>query len=88
LPKGLSIGGLIDRYEREVYPLKSWGRSESADLKRLKAEFGNDLAANLTHERLMEGFMQMHDGGAGGVTISARAGYLVVFISVSPRRAT
>src|SRR5450631_2395980 len=36
--------------EREVYPLKSWGGSKSADLKRLKAEFGNDLAAHLTHE--------------------------------------
>jgi len=69
--------------EREVYPLKSWGGSKSADLKRLKAEFGNDLAAHLTHERLMEAFMQMHGGGAGGVTISARAGYLVGVISTA-----
>ena len=82
-PAGLTIGDLIDRYTRELYPLKPWGRSKTADLARLKREFDHDLASNLTHERLMTAFMKMHDDGAGGVTISARAGYLVGVLSTA-----
>jgi integrase len=82
-PKGQTVGVLIDRYEREVYPLKPWGRSKTADLKLLKAKLGTDLVANLSHERLMEVFRGMHDEGAGGVTISARVGYLIVVLETA-----
>jgi integrase len=82
-PKGLTFGDIVDRYTREAYPLKPWGRSKTADLKLLKASLGNELVANLSHERIMEAFTAMHDGGAGGVTVSARAGYLVTVLSTA-----
>lgn len=82
-PKGVTFGDIVDRYVREAYPLKPWGRSKSADLKLLKAEFGGELVSNLTHERIMQSFTDMHDGGAGGVTISARAGYMVTVLSTA-----
>lgn len=82
-PKGVTVGDLIDRYTREVYPVKPWGRSKSADLALLKARLGHELASNLNHERLMETFQDMHEGGAGGVTLSARAGYLVTLLSTA-----
>jgi integrase len=82
-PKGQTLGDLIDRYIREAYPLKPWGRSKAADLKLIKAKLGADLVLNLSHERLMDVFMEMHDDGAGGVTISARVGYLIVVLETA-----
>jgi integrase len=82
-PKGLTFGDIVDRYTREAYPLKPWGRSKTADLDMLKASLGTELVVNLTHERLMEAFTAMHDRGAGGVTISARAGYLVTVLATA-----
>jgi integrase len=82
-PKGQTLGDLIDRYTREAYPLKPWGRSKAADLKLIKSKLGADLVVNLSHERLMDVFMEMHDEGAGGVTISARIGYLIVVLETA-----
>jgi integrase len=82
-PKGLTYADLTDRYIRELYPIKPWGRSKAADLARLKKDLGNTLVENLTHEKLMETFMQMHKDGAGGVTISARAGYLLLVLETA-----
>ncbi len=81
--KGLTFGDLVDRYTREIFPRKPWGRSKTADLKLLKAALGDVLASNLTHEKIMQVFTAMHDGGAGGATISARAGYLVTVLSTA-----
>lgn len=82
-PKGLTLADLIDRYTREVYPLKPWGRSKTADLNLLKAKLGGTLASNLDHEQLMKAFAEMQDDGAGGVTISARVGYLIVVLETA-----
>jgi integrase len=82
-PKGVTFEDIADRYIRELYPIKPWGRSKAADLARLKKELGNTLVENLTHEKLMETFMQMARGGAGGVTISARAGYLLLVLETA-----
>jgi integrase len=81
--KGLTYADLTDRYIKELYPIKPWGRSKTADLARLKKDFGDTLAENLTHEKLMETFMRMHQDGAGGVTISARAGYLLLVLETA-----
>jgi integrase len=82
-PKGKTLADIIDRYSAEVYPLKPWGRSKTADLKLLKNALGSHLVSNLSHELILEAFTDMHDEGAGGVTISARAGYLIGVLSTA-----
>jgi integrase len=82
-PKGQTFGDIVDKYIRELYPIKPWGRSKAADLARLKKDLGSTLLENLTHEKLMETFMQMNRDGAGGVTISARAGYLLLVLETA-----
>jgi integrase len=82
-PKGLTFGDIVDRYTKEVYPIKPWGRSKSADLERLKRELGQHPVANLTHENLMALFTEMNNTGAGGVTISQRAGYLLKILETA-----
>jgi len=82
-PKGETFGDIADKYIRELYPIKPWGRSKTSDLARLKKDLGNTLVANLTHEKLMETFMRMNRDGAGGVTISARAGYLILVLETA-----
>jgi hypothetical protein len=82
-PKGLSIGDLIDRYIEELYPDKKWGRSKSADLARLKKELGSIRADKLNSAHIVKCFRDRHNGGAGPVTISAQAGYLVNVLRVA-----
>lgn len=82
-PRGLTFADVVDRYIRELYPIKPWGRSKTADLARLKKELGTALVENLTHEMLMAKFREMNDDGAGGVTISARAGYLQLVLETA-----
>lgn len=36
-----TLGPLIDRYEKEMMPVKKWGRNKSASLKRLKRDLGS-----------------------------------------------
>src|ERR1700676_4002714 len=40
-PRRLTLGDLIERYILELYPLRPWGRSKSADLARLKKDLGH-----------------------------------------------
>jgi integrase len=82
-PKGLTFGDMVDRYIREVYPNKPWGRSKAADLARLKLELGQIPVANLTHEKILSVFVGMNRAGAGGVTISSRAGYLIAVLETA-----
>lgn len=82
-PKGETFGDIVDKYIRESYPIKPWGRSKAADLARLKKDLGNTPVQHLTHEKLMETFRQMHRDGAGGVTISARIGYLLLVLETA-----
>lgn len=75
-PTGLTVGDLIDRYNRELYPLKRWSASKTRDLRILKKKFGADLVSALDHSRIVQAFTDMHDAGAGGVGVGARIGYL------------
>src|SRR5262245_21432321 len=72
-----SLGDLIDRYNRELYVLQPWGRSKASDLARLKKDLGKIPARELTSHHLTKYFRERRDGGAGPVTISAAAGYLL-----------
>jgi len=78
-----SLADLIDRYRRELYPLKPWGRSKDADLRRLKKDLGQIGASDLTSHHLTRYFRQRRDAGTGGVTISAQIGYLIAVLEVA-----
>src|SRR5258708_1323537 len=56
---GLTVGDLIDRYNRELYPLKRWSPSKTRDLRILKKEFGADFVSALDHTRIVEVFTDM-----------------------------
>lgn len=82
-PRGLTLEKLIDRYTEELYPVKPWGRSKSADLAALKAKLGSRTVARLTSRDIVEHFQERHAQGAGAVVISAQAGYLVGVLRVA-----
>lgn len=82
-PRGLTLEKLIDRYTEELYPVKPWGRSKTADLAALKAKLGNRVAARLTSRDIVEHFRDRQADGAGPVTISAQVGYLVGVLRVA-----
>jgi integrase len=82
-PGAQTIGDLIDRFKLELYPVKPWGRSKSADLAALKAALGDIPAAKLTGRDVTEHFQKRAKSGAGPVTISAQAGYLVSVLRVA-----
>lgn len=81
--RGLTLGDLIDRYIAELYPVKAWGRSKSADLARLKKDIGHLPADKLTSKHFTDHFRKRHADGAGAVTVSAQVGYLVNVLSVA-----
>jgi integrase len=82
-PRGLTVGDLIDRYTRELYPAKQWGRSKSADLAVLKKKLGHVAADKINAAHIVNVFRDRHNEGAGPVTISAQAGYLVGVLKVA-----
>jgi integrase len=78
-----SLADLIDRYTRELYSLKPWGRTKSADLARLKKDLGEIPARELTSHHLTRYFRERRDGGSGPVVISAQIGYLIGVLEVA-----
>jgi integrase len=82
-PKGVSLGDLIDRYTREIHPIKPWGRSKTADLKRLKADIGHLPAGSLDHKQLFDYFIGLRKDGSGPVVIAGLVGYLVGVIETA-----
>jgi integrase len=78
-----SLGDLIDKYVREIFPLRPWGRSKSADLKRLKKDLGGIAIADLTSLHITRYFQRRREAGTGGVTISAQVGYLITMLRVA-----
>lgn len=81
--RGVTVGDLVDRYVRELYPLKPWGRSKSADLRRLHRDLGSRLVSELTSFAITDYFRKRHAKGSGPVVISAQAGYLVLVLEVA-----
>jgi integrase len=78
-----TLGDLIDKYTAELYPLKPWGRSKSADLKRLKKDLGAIAVGDLTSLHITRYFQRRRQEGTGGVTISAQVGYLITVLKVA-----
>lgn len=82
-PKGLTFGDLVDRYIAELYPLKAWGRTKSADLARLKDDLGHLRADTLAASHFTDHFRERYAAGAGAVVISSQLGYLVGVLRVA-----
>jgi integrase len=82
-PRGLTLGDLIERYILELYPLKPWGRSKTADLVRLKKDLGHLPAGALTGHHFTDHFLKRHADGAGAVVISGQLGYLIGVLRVA-----
>jgi integrase len=82
-PKGLTLGGLIDRYTEEFYPQKQWGRSKSADLARLKKDIGSIAADKLNASHITKYFRDRRSDGAGPVTIASQITYLIGVLKVA-----
>ena len=82
-PAGLTIADLIDRYVREQFPRKPWGKSKTADLARLKKDLGKHKATEVTSRTITEYFEGRNADGAGGVVVSSQAGYLIGVLEVA-----
>jgi integrase len=82
-PGSLTVGDLIDRYIRELYPLKQWGVSKTRELRVIRKAFAADLVSSLDHTRVVEVFTDMNNKGTGGVGISARIGYLITVLATA-----
>ena len=81
--RGLTLGDLIQRYIVELYPLKPWGRSKTADLARLQKDLGDLPASAITSFHITQHFRKRHAQGAGAVVISGQAGYLIGVLRVA-----
>jgi integrase len=81
--RGQTLGDLVDRYIRELYPAKRWGKSKSADLDRLKRELGDIAADKLTSALIVDSFRERNAQGAGKVVIAGQLGYLTDVLRVA-----
>jgi integrase len=82
-PGANTIADLIDRYVREQFTRKAWGRSKSADLARLRKDLGHLKASETTSRHITEYFQDRNSDGAGGVVVSAQVGYLVAVFEIA-----
>jgi integrase len=71
-----TLGQLIERYERDVDPIKRFGRSKTSSLGLIKAGLGQVRLRNLTAARIIKFARDRHTAGAGAVTIGVDLSYL------------
>jgi len=74
--RGITVADLIDRYVREIKPLKRWGRSKEASLMRLRRDCGHWKAQHITASQIIEYCRSRSTGNAGPVTVNADLSYL------------
>jgi len=75
--KGETIATLVDRYRREMFAVRPWGRSKDADLLRIKKDLGGIAVSALTAHHITAHFRKRFEEGAGRVVLSSQIGYLV-----------
>lgn len=68
-----TLGDLIDRYEREMWPVKRWGSSKAHELKALRQGLGNRLLSDLSQPAILAYARGLNLSGGG---ISGRLSYL------------
>lgn len=69
----LTVGDLIDRYERELWPAKRWGPTKAQELKVLRRDLGAKLLDHLTRNAV-SGYLRGLKLGPASVAI--RLSYL------------
>jgi integrase len=74
VPKGATLGDLIDKYTETVARLP--GKTKEATLKMLKAKLGSMRLSSLNAVVLRDFIDRRIDDGAGGVTIAADLSFL------------
>jgi integrase len=76
IPKGTTVGDLIDLYRKQQAQEQEQGRTKAATLEMLKREIGRTPLAELNATTLRDLIDRRTDQGAGGVTIAADLSYL------------
>jgi integrase len=71
-----TIAQLIDRYTEEKQAIREWGRTKTADLKRLKKDLGAHRASTITKKQIVDYFRKRQRDGSGPVVIASQVGYL------------
>jgi integrase len=71
-----TLGDLIDRYERDVGPIKPFGRSKANSLKLIKKGLGTVRLRDLTAARIIKFARDRRAAGAGPVTMAVGLSYL------------
>ena len=71
-----TLGELIERYEREIDPIRRFGRTKASSLRLLKQELGTTRLRDITAHRLIRWGRDRHANGAGPVTIAVDLSYL------------
>lgn len=80
-PSHVTVGSLIDRYTREIAPIKPFGRNKESTLKLIKAELGKVPVNALTAERIVAYITE--DRGIKGVTAAIDLTYLKGVLKVA-----
>jgi integrase len=70
-----TLGDLIDRYEREIWPLKKWGRSKAHELKTLGTDLGAMPLAGITKQVVVDYAQRLAERTARA-GVSTRISYL------------
>lgn len=73
---GMTLADLIDRYVKELYPVKPWGRTKAADLARMKKDLGPLAVSDITSHHITNYFRKRHESGAGVVVLHSQLCYL------------
>jgi integrase len=67
--KDLNLGKLVDHYLTKEKPTRPYGKTKTANLRRIKRILGNVLLSALNFDRLVTFVEDREVAGAGGVTI-------------------
>ena len=73
-----TLGPVIDKYEKEIWPVKKWGATKASDLKILKRDLGPALLSDLNRMKTLA-YIRKLGQGAGAIapsTINTRMVYL------------
>jgi integrase len=74
--EGMSVGDLIDRYNREIGGEKGFGKNKTAVLRALRHNLGKTAVPALDDDALIKHVKARLATGAGGVTIGIELTYL------------
>lgn len=71
-----TLAELIDRYEREIDPIKRFGRTKANSLRLIRTGLGAIRLRDLTAARIIKFARDRHAAGAGPVTVAVDLSYL------------